>query len=108
TLTDTGDGGGQAPPGSLGAKIVAYAVSHLGQRVADENGTIRPGMCGTSFCCGSWEGEGPGECTHLVASALAKAGARRPNDSATPYTSGNLTQRPYQPGDIIQFTDTRL
>lgn len=101
-LTDTGDGGGQAPPGSLGAKIVAYAVSHLGQCVADENGTIRPGICGPK------EGIGPGECTHLAASALANAGARPPNFSTTPYTWGNLVQRPYQPGDIIQFTNTYL
>jgi len=101
-LADTGGGGTPPPTGSLGAKIVAYAVSHLGQCVADENGTIRPGVCGPK------EGIGPGECTHLAASALASAGARPPNFSTTPYTWGNPVQRPYQPGDIIQFTNTYL
>src|SRR5262245_44032181 len=101
-LSDAGGTNPPPAPGSLGAKIVAYAVSHLGPCVADGNGTIRPGVCGPK------EGIGPGECTHLAQSALAAAGARAPNFSTTPYTWGNVTQRPYQPGDIIQFTNTYL
>jgi hypothetical protein len=91
---------------SIGQMIVNYAISHLGQCVADTNGTIRPGECGPP------EGIAPGECTHLVHSALVARGGRPPIYNATPSVTpiiwGNLIQRPFQPGDIIQFTNVRL
>jgi hypothetical protein len=89
------------PP--LGQKVVAYAASHVGQCVADTNGTIRPGVCGPP------PGIGPGECTHLAHSALVASGARPPNYSNPPhYTWGTRVQAPYQPGDIIEMVNTRF
>jgi len=52
---------------TLGQRIVAYATSHVGQCVADTNGTIRPAVCGPP------PGIGPGECTHLAHSAPVAA-----------------------------------
>jgi hypothetical protein len=88
---------------TLGQRIVAYAVSHVGQCVADTNGTIRPGVCGPPA------GIGPAECTHLAHSALVASGARPPNYNNPPhYTWGTRVQAPYQPGDVAEFVNTRF
>jgi hypothetical protein len=92
---------------ALGQKIVQYAHSHVGQCVADINGTIRPGSCGPSWMPPN--GEGPGECTHLVHSALAASGGRPPDYSKPPhFTWGNRVGAAYQPGDIIQLVNARF
>jgi hypothetical protein len=87
---------------------VTYATKQLGQCVADVNGTIRPGSCGPDVWP-SADGTGPGECTHLVHSALVASGGKPPDYSHPPhYTWGTPVQSPYQQGDIIQLANTKF
>lgn len=105
---------GAAPPptasgSSLGQKIVAWAAAHVGQCITNTSGGVQPGTCAEPA-----SGVGPGECTHLVHSALVASGGRPPNYSVTPISAGGLTGYPYtwgtkitsgyQPGDIVELT----
>jgi hypothetical protein len=91
-------------PLSLNQKVLKYAQDHINRCVA-EDGKDYDKVCARN--------PNPkiinGECTHLVMAALASAGARPGNFRVTPYSWGRLiTDGSYQPGDVLQFTNTRI
>lgn len=102
---------GRRPPGTtgpagtsaLGSAVVSWAVSHLNQCVTDIKGDVQSSQCATSRDSSGNEREGPGECTHLVHSALVASKAKPPVYSSEPYVWGDVVSPPYQPGDVIQL-----
>jgi hypothetical protein len=96
----------QSPPQnggtSLGEKIAAYAEAQHDKCVADGQGTIRPTACPAVAY-------GPGECTHLVQSAVKAAGAKGPIFDPRPYDWGRkIPLSAAQRGDIIQLEATQF
>jgi hypothetical protein len=83
-------GGGGSSAGSLNSKVLQYALGKVG-------------VCVKSSGAACVNAPPDGECTHLVEAALRAAGAW----TGSNYVWGTQVSN-IQPGDIIQFTDTKF